>query len=302
MDRVWLRFKSCDLERQYDAYMFRGLFWRSDGRFLWFTVAFLTAMFCEPTPSSTHKVFYVVMILAFIWAALWRREKEAQTLMAQRTAFVMGVKLFHQVMMALARPFMCHAFALPSNTLLAVARTLMMNDVMCFVMNSLVFRLKFRYHIFFNTPLMVIMLFSRVKTFCHCALQSPGGPGLLEVERIVDIFARGSSSCLHAPYVLFMRTRGPYVPCYQIAMFIQLFFGIFVTSYVMWVLEHRSRVHFILHMRANQNAVELPDIAHLRASWFRHFTTIGIVMVLSWDYCDWVPAIIQKWGILVFDD
>lgn len=74
-----------------------------------------------------------------------------------------------------------------------------------------------------------------------------------------------------------------------------------MTSYVVWMLEYRSRVQFIEHIRGSHVSADLPAVAQLRLSWFMHFVAIGIVMVLSWDYFDFVPGILQKWGIPVFN-
>lgn len=198
--------------------------------------------------------------------------------------------------MALAQPHMC--FALFPNFFKDLAGTILVHDILSFLIPSLAFRLKFYHHVLFNTPITLLLLSFRVPNFCDCAL-SPGSSWLVETEKKIDSLAQTIMTMMYAPYVLFIGDQPTYPPCFKLVTFLQVFSGIFLSAFALWHLEVKSRNQFLKQMSSAESRKKRMPPAIYRLGFIRHIVLAVIVFAGCWEYSYWLPGFIEKWGMLL---
>lgn len=199
--------------------------------------------------------------------------------------------------MAFAQPHMC--FSLFPNFLTDLAGTILVHDVLSFLIPSLAFRLKFYHHLLFNTPVALLVLSYRVPNYCDCALSPPGSSWLVEIEGKIDSLAQTIMTMMYAPYVLFVGDQPTYPPCIKLVTFLQVFSGIFLSAYALWHVEMKSRNQFLEQMSSVESRKKHMPPTISRLGFLRHIVLAVILFAGCWEYSYWLPGIVQKWGMLV---
>lgn len=97
----------------------------------------------------------------------------------------------------------------------------------------------------------------------------------------IDLMAKLVMEAMYSPIAAVDLSWDVQQPCFQLAFFLQVFAGFGVSSYFVWVLERRSRVHFLQMLPANEKPED--EVVHL--SWrivFAHIPFVIAAFGISW--------------------
>lgn len=212
--------------------------------------------------------------------------------------FCVDDRVIHHVM--IARGQACGEVQVPLDTGLHSWKFLVAMDFANILMTTFGLRLKFSHHLLVHAPLMIFLPITNSYAFCPCKARLEDSSSMLILEKLLDDLSNTIKTILQAPFVSFSGDRESYIPCIQLTRFISVFFGIFVSSYMLWNLEKRSRRKFVKQKMAKHalaNAGLSPS--NLEIGLIRHIVLMTVMYTICWEYVLWMPSIVQKWRYLL---
>lgn len=296
MDPFWLTFRSPALEAQYERYRFQATFRKMDIYGTAVAVAMRASCVLRFGRASwtthAHFAWVALDLVCRAWMPvdrLWMYR--TRLAVCSRVAYILEILFGSRYLVTMFLGY--DASASPVFMAMSLLTVL---GVFTITLSALGQPVKFMHHF----PLQVLMsslilLFLSTVSCQQISTHVAARPMIEWFALKLDYLAR---AIVNAVCILDRKATLAWnmqLPCLQLALFSQLFFGTGILSYMVWIMERRSRVEFIAALpqveRQRLTVHRLPTVISLM-----HFFLFFVMFAVSWRVFFDISPQIQRFG------